>query len=150
MLLLGFRALDKFYISGKVYSNKLENPIDIFFLIDTGASKTQLSWNEAQKNGIDIRKLPQDSRISTGIGGSVRGYILSNSYIIFNGLRGTLNFKINNLRVSDYETVDKKRAPSIPSLLGIDFLKGFNILFDNDVVYLKRNTVIPKNSSDGF
>jgi hypothetical protein len=144
LLLLGFRALDKFYISGKVFSDKLENPIEIFFLIDTGASKTQLGWNDAQKNGIDIRKLPQNNRISTGIGGRVKSYLLTNSNIIFNGLRGTLNFKIKNLNVSDYETIDKKSAPPTPSLLGIDFLIGFNILFDKNIVYLKRDIDIPK------
>ena len=32
----------------------------------------------------------------------------------------------------------------MPSIIGIDFLKYFTILFDEDVVYLKKNVFIIK------
>ena len=145
MLILGIRGDDKrFYISGKVTSTSLQTPIKILFLVDTGATKTQLSWNDTLKNGINISNLPTDG-IYTGLGGNVKGYSLSNTKIVFNGLRyENVNFNINNLSISDSVTIEGKPIPRGPSVVGIDFLKFFTIFFDNEIVYLKKNVFIIK------
>jgi hypothetical protein len=145
LLILGIKGEDRrFYISGKVISTSLPNPIKILFLVDTGANLTQLSWNDAEKNGINIRNLPEQGTY-TSSGGNVKYYSLPNSNIIFNGLRDeSLNFGLKNLTISDSKTVKGESTPRVPSVVGIDFLKNFTILFDNEIIYLKKNVFLRK------
>jgi hypothetical protein len=114
------------------------------FLIDTGASKTQISWNDAILR-INIKSLQSDNYIYTGIGGSVKGYILSQTTLFFKSNLGRYNIPIDNLSVMDYENIDGKPCPISASMLGIDILSKFDILFRDKYAFLYPNSSL--NSS---
>lgn len=109
------------------------------FLVDTGASRTQISWNDANSKNIVIRLLPLGS-IFTGLGSRVRGYNLPGCQLIFKSNIGTSRLSIDNLSISDYETIDGKPCPISPSLLGMDILDGFDFLSEPKYgrLYLRR------------
>ena len=59
----------------------------------------------------------------------MRGYILKESVLAFRSNTGRHDISMSNLSVSDYETTDGIACPILPSVLGIDILRGFDILF---------------------
>jgi len=53
---------------------------------------------------------------------------------------GTYEIFIENLSVSDYETTDSRRCPKGPSLLGIDIIDRFHLLFNDTKVVMRMRT----------
>ncbi len=107
------------------------------FLIDTGATTTSLSWNNAQYHRIDIRKLTKASRISSGIGGRVDNYVLPDSTIIFITSEGRrCDYKISTLYVKDYNTVEGFPCPEGSNLLGIDTIDQFDFVIQDKKAFL--------------
>jgi hypothetical protein len=119
----------RFYVLTTVYSGYFKRYYVWNFLIDTGAARTQLSWNDADYYGIQIRYLPIDNRTFVGLGGKVQGYLLPQSELIFKSSTGVYKLVIGDLSVSDFMTTDGVQAPRNPSVLGIDILDKFDIYF---------------------
>jgi hypothetical protein len=140
LYLVGYRDVTdrRYYISAYIQSPKLQRPFKINFLIDTGASRTQVSWNDADKyGGIIIRALPPDTSIYTGTTGSVKAYLLKQTTLTFRSNTGRYDIWINDLSISDYETTDGKVCPITSSMLGIDILYKFDILFEDTFAILR-------------
>jgi hypothetical protein len=140
LYLTGYKDVSdsKYYILAYVQSPLLQRPFSINFLIDTGASRTQLSWNDAHKFGrIIIRNLPPDNSNYRGIGGTVNAYVLPQTTLTFKSSVGIYNIAIGNLSVSDFETIDHRPCPFTSSMLGIDILCRFDILFKDTYVMLR-------------
>jgi predicted aspartyl protease len=138
LYILGYRNENdrRYYVTVKVQPLGFI-PFRRDFLVDTGASRTQISWNDASSAGIMIRKLPQDKAPFDGIGGTVNGYILEQNILIFKGNLGAYQMSINYLSVSDFLTTDGRPCPAMPSMLGIDLLSRFDILFEGNYVILR-------------
>jgi gag-polyprotein putative aspartyl protease len=127
----------KYYTPLILTSETIHISAPFSFLVDTGATITQLSWNDAQRFGIHIRKLPKD-QIFGGIGGRVQGYLLQRCTIYFLSDSGLFTYPLGDLSVSDKETIDGIPCPPVPSVLGIDILHRFDILFESNIVLLRR------------
>ena len=142
MFIRCFRNINdkKFYVPIVVCSSSLINPIRINFLIDTGATLTQISWNDASDCGIPIRTLPVslDNPHISGIGGTIKNYILQTNTLIFKSNIGRFDIKMNNLNVMDLETIDGITCPLSSSMLGIDILQNFDFLTEQNNAYLRR------------
>jgi hypothetical protein len=123
----------KYYTPVFVCSENLIFPVD--FLIDTGASKTQISWNDAILR-ININSLPSENQFFDGIGGSVKEYLLRQTTLVFKSNLGRYNLPIDNLSVMDYQTIDNRPCPISASMLGIDILTRFDILFRDNYAFL--------------
>ena len=139
MYILGYRDVNdrRYYVTTYIQSPRLSFAFGINFLIDTGAARTQLSWNDATEYGrIIIGRLPPDNFIYKGIGGTVKAYVLEGTTFTFRRDNGRHDINIGNLSVSDYETTDHRKCPRISSMLGIDILCMFDLLFDNTFVML--------------
>jgi hypothetical protein len=129
----------KYYIPLWVYSGHYDLYFQWNFLVDTGATITQLSWSDAFYYGIDIRRdLRKDTGTFAGVGGVVQGYLLSQSTLVFKTDTGRYDISVGNLSVSDSLTINGIQCPRISSMLGIDILERFDIQFhrDSDTVFL--------------
>ena len=87
--------------------------------------------------GIIIRTLPPDTSIYTGTTGSVTAYLLKQTTLTFRSNTGRYDIWINDLSISDYETTDGKVCPITSSMLGIDILYKFDILFEDTFAILR-------------
>jgi hypothetical protein len=113
--------------------------LKINFLVDTGASRTLLSWNEVPYATLKTN-LPED-RTYTGMGGSFKAFLLPECSLSFYADSGIYNLVVGDLSLSNYLTVDGRLCPAASSTLGIDILNKFDISFSNDLerVFLKRS-----------
>jgi hypothetical protein len=113
------------------------SPFKLNFLIDTGASRTQISWSDATTVDIVIRALPPDDSPFTGMGGTVPTYILKDSNLVYTSNMGRYDISMSHLSVSDHETTDGRPCPILPSVLGIDILSRFDILIEGAYAFLR-------------
>lgn len=136
MLIRGFRDLNdtRFYVPIIVYSAYFKIHARFNFLIDTGAERTLMSCNDANHYGVLIRTLPRDDdKIFVGVGGgTVNGYLLPQSTLIFKSSTGKFDLPVGDLSVADYLTVDGRSYPASSSILAIDILDKFDLLFEGD------------------
>jgi hypothetical protein len=120
----------RYYVPVTVYSESYNKNARVNFVIDTGATRTQLSWIDVSILGVIIRNLPRDKATFIGMGQEVRGYLLRQCILIFNSNIGKYDLPVGDLSVSDYQTMDGKQCSALPSVLGIDVLDQFDLLFE--------------------
>jgi hypothetical protein len=109
------------------------------FLVDTGSPMTHVSWNDAASNNIDTLSLPRDNRIFDSVAGQIRGYLLPQSTLIFKSNAGAYSMPVGELSISDYQTTNRNLYPIIPSVIGIDIISQFDLLFEdgNERMYMR-------------
>jgi hypothetical protein len=122
-----------------VCSKPLQLIIKINFLVDTGASTTQISWNEVPYD--ILRTNLREDKTYTGMGGSFKAYLLPECSLFFYADNGIYNLHTGDLSLSNYLTVDGRLCPPAASVLGIDILDKFDISFSDDLerAFLTRN-----------
>lgn len=127
------------YIPAKIESQYLEKPVEIFFLIDTGAFKTQISSYDAYRNNLySNTNLIQDPITYSGIGGgSINAYILPKCKLKFESTNKFLVFNIGGISIL-YPKNQQGIPSTIKSMIGMDILKSFDILFEQYQVILRR------------
>ena len=79
-----------------------------------------LLGKDADYFGVLIRNLPPDTTFIS-MGGGVRGYLLQQCTLIFKSNIGRYDLSLGNLGVSDFETIDGRQCPVLPSVLGLTF-----------------------------
>lgn len=107
------------------------------FLIDTGATKTTLSYPSARKLGIDLNSLEKD--IVGGIGGSCEVYVFGEIGLVF---LDYLDDEYTEFHIEPLESINifNKKTQEAPNILGMDVLSRFNIsLNSGGDISLKRN-----------
>jgi hypothetical protein len=129
----------RYYVPAYVFSKQLNFVLKINFLVDTGSSTTLLSWNEVPYETLKTN-LGED-RIFTGMGGSVKAFILPECSLFFYANTGIHNLVVGDLVLSNYLTVDGRLCPAVPSVLGIDILYKFDITYSDylERLFLTRN-----------
>lgn len=100
----------------------------ILFMVDTGASKTTISWVDASRNGIQYNSFPLSRNAVVGIGTGARVYLMNHDIkFYFIGTTGAFSVIKHGIAILE----NPARTP-IPSLLGNDFLDafGFRLIYD--------------------
>jgi hypothetical protein len=130
---------NRYYVPTFVYSKQLELLLKINFLVDTGASATLLSWNDVPY--ATLRTNLREDRIYTGMGGSVKAFLLPECSLFFYANTGIYNLVAGDLGLSNYLTADGRLCPPVTSVLGIDILNKFNFSFSEslETLFLTRN-----------
>lgn len=116
-------ADNHFYIMLKV------NNVNVLFLIDTGATTTSLTLNDAKRVGIDVNNLKYNQMVNTANGTA------------FGASAKISNVKIENFKFDDmWVLINQNMSGS--SLLGMNFLKqlsGYEVRQDKMILYLKNH-----------
>lgn len=139
MRLIGYKIGHGYYIQATVICI---NPViynSIAFKIDTGCDITTISLYDAYNLRLDFSKLGNPSE-SLGINGIVPTYSIFNCGLSFDLGEFFITEKLYTVNISR-PTATKENweiIKSIPSLLGIDFLRRYTIKCDNDFVYLEK------------
>lgn len=106
-----------FYITAKI------NNTSIKFLVDTGASDTVISQNDAKKLGLNVETLPYTKTYHTANGDAKAAPITIKS------------IKIGQFIINDISAAVNKEAMQ-DSLLGMSALSEFSIKISNDTLTL--------------
>ncbi len=114
----------------------------IRFVVDTGASSTIIADKDALRLGLDYSKLQQSEGI-LGIGGAdVEAFLLKGVSIIFRDSKSSYHVeRLDKIRVLRHYARDVKQRRlmrRIPSLLGVDILKKYQIRYDKDGVIIEK------------
>jgi hypothetical protein len=140
LYIIGYRndRDNRYYVPTYIQSRVLKSGFWINFLLDTGASRTQLSWNDAVNYGrINITILPRDRLTYAGLGGAVTAYILQQTTLTFRSNIGKYDIPIGDLSVSDSVTTDGRKCPITSNMLGMDILYKMDLLFENTYAMLR-------------
>ncbi len=142
MIIEGFKDKNdnRYYIPTKIQSSTTNLVCSINFLIDTGASTTSISWNDAMENSILYKYLNEHPRRGGGLGyGKIIKYILPNISIFFPTTKGKYwYYDAQNILIMDHETTKKNQCLPHPSLLGIDIINQFELrIKDNKALLMK-------------
>lgn len=121
------------YIETAFICEKFGIKKSIKFLVDSGASRTIISENDAIRMGIDYSKLEKLEEGMTGVGGIADAYLLKNVELVFLTKKEIYIEKMDDILVIKHEIKDKlmeERMKWIPSLLGRDILDKFTIFIN--------------------
>jgi hypothetical protein len=121
----------RYYVPAYVFSEQLDFVLKINFSVDTGSSKTLLSWNEVPY--ATLKTNLREDRIYTAMGGSFKAFILPECSLFFYANTGIHNLAVGDLGLSNYLTVDGRLCPAVASVLGIDILSKFDISFSDNL-----------------
>jgi hypothetical protein len=133
---------DAAFINVRFVSPSFQIDETIEFLIDTGATKTVLLDKGALFLQIDYTQVPPYEYNVSGIGGTVRTYVIKDNLLIFKSHSGELKLSLPILLLQHpldkMDEKEKYRILRLPSLLGRDVIKQF-LIFDyhNEHVYLQ-------------
>lgn len=142
MRIEGIWGADAPFLRAFLICEKLGIKDYIIFLVDTGATSTNILDRDAIRLRIDYSKLKRVKDGTTGIGGVVDTYILPQVKLYFRAADGSLHEeKLKELSVLRHVPKDRKEEEHIkrlPSLLGRDFLNRYKVILDrsNDRVTL--------------
>ena len=107
---------------------------DIPFAVDTGAERSLLGYDHADEIGVDYDLYGKPDASIGGIGGDLDVY----------DDEARLMFRTSDSSTLTYETtlqVASRDGKGIPSLLGLDVLRGFRMVSDwdtNEVALIPR------------
>lgn len=128
------------YVRVAVIASKLGIQGSVEFLIDTGASRTTLSDEDAFSLGISYSKLVKLRQGLVGIGGTVDTYQLSDVEFIFRTETGSLHSEqfseIFVTRHSQHSQRQARRTLVLPSLLGRDIIDRFTLVVSKPQRYV--------------
>ena len=127
------------YIEAHILPPRLEKSGNVSFLFDTGADTSLLMPLDAQRIGIDYRKLT-DKEQSLGIGGVSENFVES-AYLAFAGDDEIYGYEIE-LRICK----PSQEVISIASLLGRDIIDQWRVIYDKSGSRLDADVI----SSDTF
>lgn len=83
--------------------------------------------------GISIENLPQDCGVFEGVGGGkVIGRLLPESTLIFESDNRILKLAVGDLSVAEFQTDYGMYDPGSSSILVLDVLHKFDLLFEDD------------------
>ena len=120
---------------------EIAGPVE--FIIDTGSSQTVLLDRDVIRLGINVKKLKKAAK-SIGIGGEAETFQLGKAKLYFkteNGSNYTIEKEMYAIRHSKLRGEAARRIISLPSILGMDFIKEFKLIInsrDGEVLLIKE------------
>jgi dUTP pyrophosphatase len=131
------------YVDAKLGRGDGREPIDVSFLIDTGAYGSLISLQEIHRLGVSVHELRRSVGKAVGFGGLTQFYHLENVEITFVTDEGARKETLPRVLTSIGPAVGPHRKrPKIQSLLGRDLLDRF------DVTVSKRAGVVLLSDGD--
>lgn len=109
---------------GHFFTSGFINGRSTQFMVDTGASAVVLGRAEAERLGLDFKKIPSSVKVSTA-----------------NGITSAQPIRLQKLRVGEVELLNVEAiiGPDLPFvLLGNSFLSHFKMERSNDMMRLER------------
>ena len=103
------------------------------FLIDSGASRTNILDSDAERLALDYDQLEEFAPGTTGIGGTVETFILPDMRLIFRTAAGFHEERLSQLfglRHVIHEPEVAERIKKLPSLLGRDIRNKYRVILD--------------------
>ncbi len=130
------------YVTAYVMSRPLDIQAPVRFYVDTGACQTTIADRDAQRIGIDYARLEMAETRISGIGGTVDTYKLPECMIVFQTNRTILIEQLDEILVMRHgesrDEEEARRIQMVPSLLGVDVLKGYSVRFTQVKVILEK------------
>ena len=127
-----------------VYLRSIYFQGSVWFLADTGASRTTLLDRDVKILGIAIESLEVSMVPIVGVGGSVRSFIAKEVEFTFFSDQGEVSYR-QDLWVVQHDLdqlppEEVSRILRLPSVLGRDFLNRFLFFYDypKGVLYLEK------------
>ena len=102
----------------------------VSFLIDTGSPITILSEKDARKLKIDFKNVKPAEGNIMGLGGFTRAYVLKKVSFYFFSKKKIFRLPMKEIFTYKNLTKDEEIINQIPSLLGRDVLKSFQLTLD--------------------
>jgi len=131
-----FGRFDAPFVKARLVCARLAIDSSVRLLIDTGATETIISDNDALRLGIDNNQLQKLKKGVTGIGGEVETYSMSEVKLLFEADEQIYQAEFDKVLVTKHNLEDERVAEMvkwIPSLLGRDFLNRFSVIIDKRV-----------------
>ncbi len=100
------------------------------FYVDTGATRTTIADRDAQRIGVDCKKLnlKRAPRGIEGAGGYVDAYLLPKSMLLFRFRHSAYAEYLDTIYVMQHKPqVPKKVVQNLPSVIGLDVLRNYSI-----------------------
>ncbi len=142
MIIQGHFIGDAPYFAIRVRSRDFEGLV--WFLADTGASRTTLLDRDVKLLGIRTEKLEPTLLPIVGIGGSVRSFLLRDVEVTLLSDKGDV-VEEHDLWIVQHDLVqlppeEASRILRLPSVLGRDFISRFHFLYNyqNGIVHLEK------------
>lgn len=107
-------------VSAYLISTRLDVHASVRFYVDTGASHTSIADRDAQRIGIDYRRLKKAPYQVSGVGGVVDAYLLPNCMLVFRFSQSAHIEYLDNIVVmkhSPQTEEERRRVWEVPSLL---------------------------------
>ena len=132
-------------LTGVIESKKLRIPKQIMeFIVDTGSQNSYLSYLDVLRLQVPISEKPSDKEVDFG-GSRFKQILLPTIkiHLLTDDKSTTLTLEININALKTTKTAPKKVqiAESLPSILGMDFLKeqklSLHIILTEDLAYLE-------------
>lgn len=123
------------YVVAHLICKELSISKEVEFLIDTGASATNILDNDAIRLRIDYSRLHEAETGAIGIGGEVATYILPGVKLAFKEEKGSYELPLDRIFVLKHEVEDpevRERIKNIPSLLGRDVINRAKLFLDRE------------------
>ena len=119
------------WVDAKLGRQDGKEPIDVSFLIDTGAYGSLVSLREIHRLGVSVHELRRSVGSAVGFGGRSQFYFLQNVEITFATDHGPrTEFLPRVLTPIGPATGEHRKRPHIQSLLGRDILDRFALHLD--------------------
>ena len=108
-----------------------KEPIDVSFLIDTGAYRSLVSLREIHRLGVSVHELRRSVGSAVGFGGRTQFYFLRDVEITFETDAGPhVEFLAHVLTAIGPAPKEHRKRPPIQSLLGRDILDRYALYLD--------------------
>jgi predicted aspartyl protease len=123
------------FIYAKFICDQLHVNRDILLVVDTGTAITTINEFDARAMKIDYSKLTKNQD-SLGIGGSAESYIADSCHLYFG--EGIESIDVKPVKFLRQLNVDRADQERYPSLLGMDVLRNYKIIFTDSKVILEK------------
>ena len=85
--------------------------------------------------GIEVDRLERHEKDITGIGGTIRTYVVRDAELVFEGEEGALHTEKLSILVgtheqSELDEMTRRKIMMMPSLLGRDVINRFRFVYD--------------------
>ncbi len=134
MRVLGYYHNALPFVRVAVFSPAIRRPLDVHFLLDSGAARSTLNEREAEWLMIDRRQLRRAPQDVLGVGGRVETWLISQGDLIFETAEGLFHTESRNEMATLVHRTRHRalrfQLQHMPSVIGQDILSRYAFVQD--------------------